>query len=49
MLKEIAGNNMTVICNNCNAETIHDLTGREVCLFAGIRRIRKYFDRLSRM
>lgn len=29
MLKEIAGNNMTVICNNCNALNVYDLTGRE--------------------
>jgi hypothetical protein len=29
MLKEIMGNNMTVICNNCNAESIHDLTDRK--------------------
>jgi hypothetical protein len=27
MLKEIIGNNMTVICNNCKTETIHDLSG----------------------
>jgi hypothetical protein len=29
MLKEITGNNMIVICNNCKTETIHDLTNRE--------------------
>lgn len=29
MLKEITGNNMTVICNNCNALNVYDLTSRE--------------------
>lgn len=29
MLKDITGNNMTVICNNCKAENTHDLTNRE--------------------
>ena len=46
MLKEITGNNMIVICNNCKAENTHDLT-IESQSFGGVWRIRKYFNQLS--